>query len=137
MYKVIQQLPTIRKPRLADRLAIAEALTIEAQAWRAEIAHLIDQDLASLCTLYQSQIMGLRMAYQEMLVLLYRPFLLDDLEQSQYVDDNAHNLKSRSRKKVEQCLDAALAIIEMVDELHKKPVQLRDSWVCFVPSQRS
>jgi hypothetical protein len=104
-----------------------------ALAWHNEVRPFIEQDLAPLPKVFQAQIIGLRISYQEMLVLLFRPFLLDDFEHHHYVDENGLDLRERSKEKVKQCLNAAWAITEIINELSQRPDNFRSSWVIISP----
>lgn len=126
--KITQSFNTINKPSIATRFSISDLIMAEAQAWRDEIAHFIDLDLAPLSRIFQAQIIGLRLSYQEMLVLLFRPFLLDDFENHHYVDENGHDLSQKSKDKVAQCLKAAWAITEIINELCQRPDNFRTFW---------
>lgn len=131
--KIIQSFNSTRKPSIATRFSMSDSIMAEAQAWRDEIAHFIDLDLEPLSRIFQAQIIGLRLSYQEMLVLLFRPFLLDDFEHHHYVDENGHDLSQKSKDKVTQCLKAAWAITEIVNELCQRSDNFRTSWVCLSP----
>jgi hypothetical protein len=129
MRKILVNLYNIRKPSIAQRFTLASSLAQELNQWQDETMPFIDLDPAPLSENLRHQILGLRLRLQEILVLLFRPFLLDDFEHHRYQDENGYDLDQKSRENVQRCLQAALAVTDIVNEMATRPCDFGASWV--------
>lgn len=94
-------------------------------------------DPAPLNETLRYQITALKLTYQETLVILYRPFLLDDLDHTKHNQNRTtpdrhesefNNLAEQSRENTHYCLQAATSITHILDSMSHRPPTFSASW---------
>ncbi|KAJ4303364.1 hypothetical protein N0V90_002257 [Kalmusia sp. IMI 367209] len=127
---VLRDLYPIRPPSLPHRISLAQKYTSDLFAWRASNAHFLDTtNLPSslLIPIYQRQRNVLNLAYYHHAVLLvHRPFLLSNFASLTHFDSAQHSarraagapaLEITCKENVKHCLDAAMGIVRVVDDI--------------------
>jgi hypothetical protein len=76
--------------------------------------------------------MVLRLSYSQVLIILYRPFLVDSFDN--HLPINVPGLREKLEDNVSRCLDAALDIAKTIDAMHKMEMAFNASWVSYLIS---
>jgi hypothetical protein len=131
--QILRDLYSIRPPSLTARVALTAKFSQDLLDWRKELSRFLDADsfyINLLIPLFQRQRNVLNLAYSHALILVYRPFLLSNFA--------SLNSRGRSRgapgtadmeKNVLECLNAAMQIAAIVNELHEEQQIFRAFWV--------
>ena len=132
---ILRDLYAIRPPSLPTRVALTAKYSDELANWRNSLSRFLDADgvdTSLLIPLFQRQRNVLNLAYYHALILVYRPFLL-----SNFASLNSQSRRSRGapgtpdmEKNVSACLDAAMNVTLIVNELTEGKQIFRAFWVC-------
>ncbi|KAK0118637.1 hypothetical protein ONS96_011726 [Cadophora gregata f. sp. sojae] len=130
---ILRDLYAIRAPSLPDRVNLTAKYAEELSNWRKGLARFLNGDSVDtslLIPLFQRQRNVLNLAYYHALILVYRPFLL-----SNFASLNSRNNRLRGApgspdmdKNVSECLNAAMNVALIVDELHESKQVFRGFW---------
>jgi hypothetical protein len=131
---ILRDLYAIRPPPLAVRVTLSAKYTEALHDWRQNLSRFLDTDIihpSLLIPVFQRQRYVLNLAYYHALILVYRPFLL-----SNFASLNSRKDQSRGApdtldvdKNVADCLDAAMNITSIVNELTEERQMYRAFWV--------
>ena len=131
---ILRDLYSIRAPSLAARVPLTAKHSLALINWRKRLSRFLDADgidTSLLIPLFQRQRNVLNLAYYHALILVHRPFLL-----SNFASLSSRNERSRGApgtadmdKSVSDCLDAAMSIAGIVDELMQGNQLYRAFWV--------
>ncbi|ETS75567.1 hypothetical protein PFICI_12511 [Pestalotiopsis fici W106-1] len=129
---VLRDLYSIKPISASKRLTLATKHTAALKDWRKEIAYFLDVNGLSasfMKPIYQRQINVLNFAYWHAMILTNRPFLLSNfarLQQAPLSSDAAK--KARTSPGVQECLHAAMSIVETVNRLFQADQLFRGYW---------
>jgi galactonate dehydratase len=131
---VLRDLYGIRPPSLPQRATLAVEYSEKLASWRKELSRFLNADgidTSLLIPVFQRQRNVLNLAYYHALILVYRPFLL-----SNFASLNSQSRRSRGapnapnmERNVAACLDAAINITTIVNELTEGRQIFRAFWV--------
>lgn len=131
---ILRDLYPIRPMSTSARSALTAKCSADLQSWHAEMAKFLDSDAvnaALLLPIYQRQRNVLNLAYWHATILTHRPFLLSNFARLQqngtHARSPAHRLQAETS--VRECLEAAMNIAELVDELVQSQQMFRAYWV--------
>ena len=129
--KILKELYGISRQDYAIELATAGKLRRELDEWRREISHFLDIEISHLSPLFRRQSMALKMSYDHALILLYRPFLLDTCEDYPKITAilSAKDRRQASEDNVNECLNAAIHMTEIINVLYERDQMFSASWV--------
>lgn len=136
---VLRDLYPIRPPSLPHRISLAQKYTTDLLTWRQSNAHFLDtNNLPSslLIPIYQRQRNVLNLAYYHALLLVHRPFLLSNFASLTHFEQTAAQrgggglvggdisgaMELTCKENLQHCLDAALGIVRVVDEIAESQV---------------
>lgn len=135
---ILRDLYSIRPPSFENQHKLATKYAGEIDEWRSSVAYLIDTDgvdpsLFQPIFLRQRNVLSLACWHAQ--ILVHRPFLLNNFA-------NLANLgKTRSQKTpqyaslttehVQRCLEAAMNIVEKLDDLSSNHQLYNTYWVCL------
>lgn len=136
---VLRDLYPIRPPSLPHRLSLAQKYTTDLTAWRHSNAHFLDtSNLPSslLIPIYQRQRNVLNLAYYHAVLLVHRPFLLSNFASLTHFEQTAAQrsgapratadahpaLEITCQENVRHCLDAAMGIVRVVDDIAESQI---------------
>ena len=132
---ILRDLYALRTPSLPTRVALTAKYSDELVSWRKNLSRFLDADgidTSLLIPLFQRQRNVLNLAYYHALILVYRPFLL-----SNFASLNTQSRRSSGapdtldmEKNVAGCLDAAINVTLIVNELAEGRQIFRAFWVC-------
>jgi hypothetical protein len=133
---ILRDLYAIRPPSLPTRVTLTAKYSDELVNWRKALSRFLDADgidTSLLIPLFQRQRNVLNLAYYHALILVYRPFLL-----SNFASLSSQSRRSRGapgtpdmEKNVAACLDAAINVTLIVNELNEGQQIFRAFWVSF------
>lgn len=131
---ILRDLYAIRAPPLATRLTVSAKYADQLREWRKGLSRFLDADgvdTSLMMPLFQRQRNVLNLAYYHALILVHRPFLL-----SNFASLNSRNARNRGPvgtnevdSNVAECLDAAMNITAIVNELTIGKQIFRAFWV--------
>ncbi|CZR64563.1 uncharacterized protein PAC_14461 [Phialocephala subalpina] len=127
--KVLRELYGIQKSSLETRFAVAGKLNAALRKWQSETAHFLDLDPSLLSPLYRRQNMALHLSYSQALIILHRPFLLDNFDS--HLDIAVPVLRAKLLENIHGCLDAALEVVKTIDAMYRMNQSFSASWVIF------
>jgi hypothetical protein len=108
----------IKPPTSADRLRFATTYSTNLTSWREELSYLLDTskiDPSLFVPLFLRQRNVLNLAFWHAKILVHRPFLLKTF--ANLTNYGTHTTNGVDDSNVVQCLDAAMDIVSLVDEL--------------------
>jgi hypothetical protein len=123
-----------------ERRDSVREIEVELKLWREDSATFIEFEESmhhSSLTTIQSR--ALQLAFANVETLLYRAYLLDDIQyftQRNFVRLFGADWDKEAAEKVEKCLDSALRTTEMIDDFSRHVKNFKASWVCtpsFIP----
>ena len=133
---ILRDLYAIRPPSSRVRVKLSAQYSEDLLNWRRGLSRFLDADgidPSLLIPLFQRQRSVLNLAYYHALILIHRPFLL-----SNFASLNSRNARFRGApgtpdmdKNVGECLDAAMHIAAIVNELTEGQQIYRAFWVSF------
>jgi len=131
---ILRDLYAIRPPSLPVRVNLSMQYSEDLLNWRRGLLRFLDADgidTSLLIPLFQRQRNVLNLAYYHALILVHRPFLL-----SNFASLNSRSARFRGGpgtpdmdKNVGECLDAAMHIVAIVNELTEGQQIYRAFWV--------
>jgi hypothetical protein len=135
---VLRDLYSIRPPSLAERIKLSTQYTDELHKWRNALSGFLNNSSADggidshmLIPIYQRQRSVLNLAYNHALLLIHRPFLLRDFASLTHMPTNPSWGVSgpiNAANNITACLEAALAIVRVVDDVFTSSNQFRCFW---------
>jgi hypothetical protein len=137
MAQILREFYSLRTPSTQQRIDLASKFTAQLTEWRANLSLLLDHQgvfQSLLLPLFQRQRNVLNLAYWHALLLIHRPFLLSNFANlSNYSTSGANGTKKANAKAFEEnakhCLDAAMQITKIVEELDSNNQLYRVFWV--------
>jgi hypothetical protein len=120
----------IRLPTSAARTRIARTYSAELASWRKDLSYLLDThkiDSYLFVPLFLRQRNVLNLAFWHAQILVHRPFLLKTFATLTNYGTRSSNGVDESH--VVQCLEAAMNIVSLVDELHRTGQIYSTFWV--------
>ncbi|KAF2009103.1 hypothetical protein BU24DRAFT_497644 [Aaosphaeria arxii CBS 175.79] len=131
---ILRDLYPIRPLRTADRCAFAAKYSQNLKTWRAEVPRFLNaenKDRAPLIPIFQRQRNILNLAYWHTVILTHRPFLLSNrihiTNTSRASQLGPH--RAQIEESVDQCLRAALCVVEIMNELSNSGQMFRSFWL--------
>ncbi|KAI0378787.1 hypothetical protein F5Y04DRAFT_261051 [Hypomontagnella monticulosa] len=133
---IIQEFYSLRTPSSKERVELATKFTNDLKQWRLDMSLLLDQQGASqslLLPLFRRQRNVLNLAYWHTLLLIHRPFLLSNFANlSNYSTIRAKLPNYEAfENNVAQCLDAAMRITKIIEELETRNQLHRAFWFTY------
>ncbi|KAH8890643.1 hypothetical protein GQ53DRAFT_867005 [Thozetella sp. PMI_491] len=130
---ILRDLYPIRPLSTSSRIALTAKCSADLQNWYGEMARFLDVDgvnTALLLPLYQRQRNVLNLAYWHATILTHRPFLLSNFARLQQSDSLGRALShgSQAESSSRECLNAAMNIVQAVDELVQTQQMFRAFW---------
>lgn len=99
--------------------------------WQQNIAHFLDADSSLMNPLFQRQSNVLRLAHAHACILVHRPSLLSNFADLRRKSHNRTSLHANAEDGVSKCLQAAMNIVTIVNDLHVHGQIFRAFWVRF------
>ncbi|KAI1498282.1 hypothetical protein F5X99DRAFT_394186 [Biscogniauxia marginata] len=119
---VLREFYSLRTPSSVERIELAAKFTNELKQWREDMSTLLDRGaLQSLLPpLFRRQRNVLNLAYWHTLLIVHRPFLLNNFANlSNYSTARKNKAHKGVEQNVKQCLDAAMQITKLIQELEE------------------
>lgn len=131
---VIREFYSLRTPSSKERMELAAKFTSELNRWRSDMSLLLEHQGASqslLLPLFRRQRNVLNLAYWHTLLLVHRPFLLNNFASLSNYSTIRTKLPNNEafEDNVKQCLDAAMKITRIIEELEERNQLHRAFWV--------
>jgi hypothetical protein len=132
---ILRDLYSIRPPALALRVTLSAKYSDALHEWRRNLSRFLDADTLDaslLIPVFQRQRNVLNLAYYHALILVYRPFLLSNFASLNSRKDHSRGAPGTLEmdKNVADCLNAAMSITTIVNELSEAGQLYRAFWVC-------
>ncbi|KAJ4375826.1 hypothetical protein N0V83_001103 [Neocucurbitaria cava] len=136
---VLRDLYSIRPPSLPLRIELSSKYTSDLHAWRNSLSRFLSDsgdgggiDSHLLIPIYQRQRSVLNLAYYHAMLLIHRPFLLRDFASLTHMPTNrswgSKNAGIDTSTNVSACLEAALSIVRVVDDVFTSSNLFRSFW---------
>jgi hypothetical protein len=135
---VLRDLYPIRPPTIPHRVSLAAKYTQALQKWRSRNSGFLDAEgvhSSLLIPVYQRQRNVLNLAYYHAMLLVHRPFLISNFASLANIDARpGQNQLSNTdfdtthSKNITACLDAAMGIVHIVDDIFQGSQILRAFW---------
>ncbi|KAF2821827.1 fungal-specific transcription factor domain-containing protein [Ophiobolus disseminans] len=134
---VLRDLYPIRPPSLALRTELSSKYTSDLQAWRSNLSRFLNDDEGRgidshlLIPIYQRQRSVLNLAYYHAMLLIHRPFLLSNFASLTHMPTHstfAPNASIDTSGNISTCLEAAMAIVRVVDDVFTSSNLFRSFW---------
>lgn len=118
------------------RLSLSATYTNQLLEWRQGLSRFLDADgvdASLLIPLFQRQRNVLNLAYYHAMILVHRPFLLNNFASLNSRGSRRQRIPQDDDidKNVDHCLLAAVKITDIVNELTEARQIFRAFWVCF------
>jgi hypothetical protein len=131
---ILHDLYSIRPPSLPVRVTLSAKYSENLLNWRQNLSQFLDAegvDTSLLIPLFQRQRNVLNLAYYHALILVHRPFLLSNFASLNGCNGSARGAPGTSDmdKNVAECLNAAMNITKIVNELTEGRQIFRAFWV--------
>lgn len=131
---ILRDLYSIKPISESKRIALAAKHTNALEEWRAEISYFLDVkgiNVSFMKPIFQRQKNVLNFAYWHAMILTHRPFLLSNFARLQRAGSNSSGgaQKARTNENVQECLQAAMNIVETVNGLFQADQMFRGYWV--------
>lgn len=133
---ILKDLYPIRPISVSSRARLTSQCSRRLQDWYAEIASFLDSNgvnTSLLLPIYQRQRNVLNGAYWHAMILTHRPLLLSNFTHRRSQDgrnDLPGPRAAQVEESIKECLQAALNISDLVDELVHTKLMFRAFWVC-------
>lgn len=117
--QVLRNLYSIHPPSKSHRIELAAKYMRDLRDWRANIARFLDSnaiDSSLLIPVFKRQRNVLNLAYYHSIILIQRPFLLSNFANLANID-KAPTSNIDTSQNIAECLDAAMHIVRIVDEM--------------------
>lgn len=136
---ILRDLYSIRPPSLPVRVALSTKYSEDLLNWRRSLSRFLDADgfdHSLLIPLFQRQRNVLNLAYYHALILIHRPFLLSNFASLNHSRSGPRGALGTTDidKNVIECLNAAIHIASIVNELTEGQQIYRAFWVPFSSS---
>lgn len=138
--RVLRDIYSIRPPAMPLRVELAAKYSRDLGEWRANLARFLDADVIDsslLVPIYQRQRNVLNLAYYHSILLIQRPFLLTNfanLANINKTSDQTTNIDTSQN--IEDCLDAAMRIVGIVDDMFKRGGMFSAFWFSQVSTSQ-
>jgi hypothetical protein len=113
-------------------MILTEEISKDLSDWRVELARFLDADFfgsSLLIPIVQRQRNVLNLTYWHAIILTHRPFLLGNFARlSQQAGDSNHE-SLQTERSVQQCLMAAMNIVNTIDAATQSGQMFRAFWV--------
>lgn len=135
---ILRDLYGIRPPSTDNQFKIATKYAREIESWRNGVSYLVDTDgvdPSMFQPIFLRQRNVLNMACWHAQLLVHRPFLLNNFASLANLGTTRQNKSNRSAdlidEHVQQCVEAAMNIVGLVDSLNSGGQLYNTFWVCF------
>jgi hypothetical protein len=134
---VLRDLYSIRPPNLSLRLELSSKYTSDLHAWRGSLSRFLNDDEGRgidshlLIPIYQRQRSVLNLAYYHAMLLIHRPFLLSNFASLAHMPTHstfAPNASIDTSENIASCLEAAMSIVRVVDDVFTSSNLFRSFW---------
>ncbi|KAF9880469.1 hypothetical protein CkaCkLH20_02423 [Colletotrichum karsti] len=130
---ILRDLYSIRPSSFSNRCALAAKYSQNLKHWRAELSQFLDDgiNMALLIPIFQRQRNVLNLAYWHAMILTHRPFLLSNfarLQRNGKSRRHTSNHKDQADDSVKACLDAAMHVVDTVNDLIQAGQLFRAFW---------
>ncbi|EFW99074.1 nonribosomal peptide synthetase-like protein [Grosmannia clavigera kw1407] len=130
---ILRDLYSIHPISTSTRASLSRKHSEALAAWRREISRFLDTDrdgASLLMPVFQRQINVLNLAYWHALLLTHRPLLLSNFAYLQRYGADSRNASDRVyiQESTNRCLDAAMSIIEIVDNISQGGQLFKAFW---------
>ncbi|KAL4999146.1 fungal-specific transcription factor domain-containing protein [Aspergillus recurvatus] len=147
--RILRELYAIGPVSDGKRLSAVQAISKELSAWRSELAWFLDADVLSaslIMPIFQRQRNVLNLTYWHSIILTHRPFVLGNFARAQ--DGRSSRgprgsggsqvrvgsgtgiaVAAQTQESVKQCLNAAMEIVDIVDEITQNRQLLKALWI--------
>lgn len=131
---ILRDLYGIKPPSSDDRYRLAAKYNDELNEWRTSLAYLLDTDGVDpslFLPIFLRQRNVLNLAFWHAQILVHRPFLLSNFAGLTNYSINRSKLSGNSKLAyhVQRCLDAAMNIVRVVDDLTNQSQIYSTYWV--------
>ena len=131
---ILRDLYSIRPLSTAKQITFAEMYSRHIKEWRHDIPGFLQVNSKHpppLIPIFQRQRDVLNFIYWHALILLLRPLLLKNFTQLEHESPRAidENYKSRIEDCVSLCLEAAVCIVDRVEQMFESGRMFRSFWV--------
>ncbi|KAL5044124.1 hypothetical protein BDW71DRAFT_209534 [Aspergillus fruticulosus] len=149
--RILRELYSIRPISDSRRLSAVQSISKDLGAWRSELAWFLDADVLSaslIMPVFQRQRNVLNLTYWHSIILTHRPFVLGNFARVQ--DDRPSRggagaggsqvrvqvgsgvgiaVAAQTQESIKQCLNAAMKIVDIIDEITQNRQLLRALWI--------
>ncbi|OHF00985.1 fungal specific transcription factor domain-containing protein [Colletotrichum orchidophilum] len=130
---ILRDLYSIRPSSFSNRCALAAKYSQNLKHWRAEMSQFLDDGVntALLIPIFQRQRNVLDLAYWHATILTHRPFLLSNFARLQRNGKSRRKgvpHKDQTEESVNACLDAAMHVVDTVNDLIQAGQLFRAFW---------
>ncbi|KAH3920313.1 hypothetical protein HBI56_068330 [Parastagonospora nodorum] len=134
---VLRDLYSIRPPNLSLRLELSSKYTSDLHTWRGSLSRFLNDeegrgiDSHLLIPIYQRQRSVLNLAYYHAMLLIHRPFLLSNFASLAHMPTHstfAPNASIDTSENIASCLEAAMSIVRVVDDVFTSSNLFRSFW---------
>jgi hypothetical protein len=134
---VLRDLYSIRPPSLSHRIELSSKYTSDLYAWRNSLSRFLNDDEGRgidshlLIPIYQRQRSVLNLAYYHAMLLIHRPFLLSNFASLTHMPTHstfAPNASIDTSSNITSCLEAAMSIVRVVDDVFTSSNLFRSFW---------
>jgi hypothetical protein len=134
---VLRDLYSIRPPSLTLRIELSSKYTADLHAWRNSLSRFLNDDEGRgidshlLIPIYQRQRSVLNLAYYHAMLLIHRPFLLSNFANLAHMPTHstlAPNASIDTSANITSCLEAAMSIVRVVDDVFTSSNLFRSFW---------
>ncbi|KAF6827503.1 fungal specific transcription factor domain-containing protein [Colletotrichum plurivorum] len=131
---ILRDLYSIRPSSFSNRCALAAKYSQNLKQWRAELSQFLDDGIntALLIPIFQRQRNVLNLAYWHAVILTHRPFLLSNFARLQRNGKSRRKSgaphKDQTDDSVHACLDAAMHVVDTVNDLIQAGQLFRAFW---------
>lgn len=134
--RILREFYSLKRPSAEDQIHIALQITQQLEKWKKESSILLNPSgsLRSLLRpLFQRQKDVLTLAYWHAILLLHRPFLLGNFTSLANYSTPGSNSSNNDplQSMIQNCLDAAMEISRILEELESHNQLYRAFWVRY------
>lgn len=126
---ILRDLYTLRPKPTAVRADLAAQHSKALWAWRNEIVTFLDLDSSMLIPLFRRQKNVLNLAFWHAVIMIHRPFLLASFANLRKQNTASSPSVLNPESSVAKCLEAAMNIGTIIDELAEEKALFRGYWV--------
>ncbi|KAL4900889.1 hypothetical protein BDW74DRAFT_170466 [Aspergillus multicolor] len=130
--RILRELYSIRPISDNRRLSAVQSISKDLSNWRSELAWFLDADVLSaslIIPIFQRQRNVLNLTYWHSIILTHRPFVLGNFARSQDGRANKNNISAHTEESIKQCLNAAVKIVAIIDEITQNRQLLKALWI--------